>query len=85
MTFTSAWYSITSAMNWSRVIPIATMVFSRTPPYALTRLPAGYYRHHIDMAFYLAPGEREEMLRMVKDAVDDAAEFIYQRRQAGAD
>ena len=51
--------------------------------YALTRLPARYIRHDIDMAFYLAPGERDEMLQNVKQAVDKAAEFIYQRRQAG--
>ncbi len=52
--------------------------------YALTRLPARYIRHDIDMAFYLAPGERDEMMQNVRQAVDKAAEFIYQRRQADA-
>lgn len=52
--------------------------------YALTRLPARYIRHDIDMAFYLAPGERAEMLKSVADAVNDAAEFIYQRRKSNA-
>lgn len=50
--------------------------------YALTRLPARYIRHDIDMAFYLAPGERVEMLKSVADAVRNAAEFIYQRRKS---
>ena len=49
--------------------------------YALTRLPSRYIRHDIDMAFYLAPGERVEMLNSVAGAVNDAAEFIYQRRK----
>ncbi len=49
--------------------------------YALTRLPARYIRHDIDMAFYLAPGERDEMLERVAASVRDAAEFIYQRQK----
>jgi len=49
--------------------------------YGLTRLPARYIRHEIDMAFYLAPGEREEMFNQVRDAILPAAEFIYARRQ----
>ena len=48
--------------------------------YALTRLPARYIRHDIDMAFYLAPGERDEMLENVASAVDKAADFIYTRQ-----
>ena len=48
--------------------------------YALTRLPARYIRHDIDMAFYLAPGERSEMLQAVASTVDGAAEIIYQRQ-----
>ena len=49
--------------------------------YALTRLPARYIRHDIDMAFYLAPGERGEMEDRVAQTVERAAEFIYQRRR----
>ena len=48
--------------------------------YALTRLPARYFRHDIDMLFYLAEGERIEMLERVATEVDKAAEFIYQRQ-----
>ncbi len=47
--------------------------------YALTRLPARYIRHDIDMAFYLAPGERDEMMERVADEVKNAAGFIYAR------
>ncbi len=48
--------------------------------YALTRLPARYIRHDIDMAFYLAPGERDSMLESIASAVDNAADFIYERQ-----
>ena len=47
--------------------------------YALTRLPARYIRHDIDMAFYLAPGERDEMLERVAVETRNAAGFIYAR------
>lgn len=59
-------------------------IFQDAACYALTRLPARYIRHDIDMAFYLAPGERADMLQSVRQAVDDAANFIYQRRRASA-
>ena len=49
--------------------------------YALTRLPARYMRHEIDMAYYLAPGERTGMLKQVEETVNSAAEFIHSRRQ----
>lgn len=49
--------------------------------YALTRLPARYIRHEIDMAYYLAPGERTEMLAQVDKALTAAAEFIYARKR----
>lgn len=46
--------------------------FQDTACYALTRLPARYIRHDIDMIFYLAQDERAGMLRNVKQAVEDA-------------
>lgn len=49
--------------------------------YALTRLPSRYMRHEIDMAFYLAPGERTEMQNQVNDSTLAAAEFIYSQRK----
>ena len=48
--------------------------------YALTRLPARYIRHDIDMMFYLAPGERLDMEDRVARTVDRAADFIFQRQ-----
>ena len=47
--------------------------------YSLTRLPSRYIRHEIDMAFYLAPGERTEMQERVSEVVSAAAKFISQR------
>lgn len=44
--------------------------------YALSRLPARYMRHEIDMAFFLDPEERRKMEDDVKHAVDNAIEFI---------
>jgi len=52
--------------------------------YALTRLPSRYIRHEIDMAYYLAPGEREEMEESVQKSVDSAARFIDKRMQKKA-
>lgn len=49
--------------------------------YSLTRLPSRYMRHEIDMAFYLAPGERTEMQNQVNDSTLAAAEFIHARRK----
>ena len=49
--------------------------------YALTRLPARYMRHEIDMAYYLAPGERTELLGQVEESVVSAAKFIHSRQQ----
>ena len=47
--------------------------------YALTRLPARYIRHEIDMIYYLAPGEQDEMEKRVVDTVGSAAKFISER------
>ncbi len=47
--------------------------------YSLTRLPSRYIRHEIDMIYYLAPGEHEEMEERVKTTVESAAKFINDR------
>ncbi len=44
--------------------------------YALTKLPARYMRHEIDMAFYMSTMERLEMNTEVKKAVDHAVQYI---------
>lgn len=43
---------------------------------ALNRLPAKYYRHSIDMMFYLADGELETMKNQSLTAVREAREFV---------
>ena len=44
--------------------------------YALSKLPARYMRHEIDMAFYLEGDERRKMMNEVKQAVDNAVDYI---------
>lgn len=51
--------------------------------YSLTRLPSRYIRHEIDMIYYLAPGEQEEMEKRVAEIVEAAAEFISSRVEQG--
>ncbi len=46
---------------------------------ALNHLPPRYIRYHVDMAFYLSPKERAEMLDKVREAVKSAVEFVHQR------
>ncbi|MCW8854509.1 MAG: late competence development ComFB family protein [Gammaproteobacteria bacterium] len=46
--------------------------------YALTKLPARYMRHEIDMAFYLDSREREKISTEVARAVKDALKHIEQ-------
>ena len=49
--------------------------------YSLTRLPSRYIRHEIDMAYYMAPGEHDEMVERVAQTADSAAEFISTRME----
>jgi competence protein ComFB len=66
---------------------IITEVFPRKPDkstdyfldvacYALSKLPARYMRHEIDMAFYMSIEERLRMVDDVKKQVEAAVEFI---------
>ncbi len=43
---------------------------------ALNNLPPRYIRHDVDMAFYLSPNERQEMVDKVDKAVTDAIKFV---------
>lgn len=47
---------------------------------ALNHLPPRYMRHEVDMAFYVSPQERDEIMLKVYDAVDFAVRFIAQRQ-----
>lgn len=44
--------------------------------YALTKLPARYMRHEIDMAFYLDSEERQTMAQEVEKTVKDALKYM---------
>ena len=43
---------------------------------ALNRLPSKYYRHSVDMAFYLADGQMDAMRAESLDAVKGARDFV---------
>lgn len=48
---------------------------------ALNRLPPRYYRHKIDMMFYLADPEMQEMRERVKAVVVDARAYVLAHRR----
>ncbi|KPP97138.1 late competence development ComFB family protein [Marinobacter sp. HL-58] len=50
---------------------------------ALNRLPAKYYRHSIDMMFYLADGELESMKARALAAVREARAFVKAHQRDG--
>lgn len=43
---------------------------------ALNQLPSRYYRHSVDMMFYMAEGELDDMKKYSLGAVRDAREFV---------
>lgn len=47
---------------------------------ALNRLPVRYYRHPVDMAFYLGVAEQRDMAVMVSESVDYAIELVQQHK-----
>ena len=48
---------------------------------SLNHLPPRYIRHDDDMAFYLSPDDRQEMLNKVELAVDQAIKFVDERNK----
>jgi hypothetical protein len=48
---------------------------------ALNRLPSRYYRHKIDMMFYLPDQELQEMDQKVKKAVAEARSFVISHQR----
>lgn len=46
---------------------------------ALNRLPSRYYRHSVDMAFYLSTQEQAEMETAVAAAVEFAIDYVEHR------
>ncbi len=43
---------------------------------ALNNLPTRYFRHEVDLAFYMSAHEHDEINRRVRQAVVDAIAFI---------
>lgn len=43
---------------------------------ALNHLPPRYFRHDVDMAFYLSPADKQEAVEKVRLAVERAIAFI---------
>ncbi len=43
---------------------------------ALNNLPTRYFRHEVDLAFFMSAHEHEDINRKVKEAVYDAIAFI---------
>ena len=62
------------------IIPVmedkSTDYFLDVACFALSKLPARYMRHEIDMAFYLESDERVKMMDHVKKEVDKAVKYI---------
>ena len=52
---------------------------------ALNRLPPRYFRHEIDMAFYLSPTEYKEMTDKVHLAVKEAIDYVAQSQREESD
>lgn len=48
---------------------------------ALNRLPSKYYRHSVDMVFYLAEGEMDVMKEQTTKAVKDARKFVKSHKR----
>ncbi len=48
---------------------------------ALNRLPSKYYRHSVDMVFYMAEGEMDAMQEESLGAVKDAREFVQSHKR----
>ncbi len=48
---------------------------------ALNHLPPRYIRHDVDMAFYLSPNERQEIINKVDEAVAKAIEFVDKSKE----
>jgi len=47
---------------------------------ALNHLPPRYFRHEVDMFFYLSPQERQETMEKVRLAVSNAIEFVNKNK-----
>ncbi|MCP5161791.1 MAG: late competence development ComFB family protein [Hahellaceae bacterium] len=49
---------------------------------ALNHLPPRYFRHEVDLIYYLSPTEAEEMRAKVRKAVEDALAYVTSNRRS---
>jgi hypothetical protein len=54
--------------------------FSDVACVTLNHLPPRYFRHEVDMAFYLSPTEYSEMKNKVDDAIKKALSHVKKRQ-----
>mgnify|MGYP000084531597 CR=1 FL=1 len=47
---------------------------------ALNNLPTRYFRHEVDLAFYMSAYEHEDIHRRVRQSVNDAIAYIEQQK-----
>ena len=52
---------------------------------ALNNLPTRYYRHEVDLAFYMSAQEHEEIDQKVETAVLDAIAYLEEKSSASPD
>ena len=45
---------------------------------ALNHLPSKYFRHGVDLVYYMSPEERSAMEARVSEAIDSARSFVEQ-------
>jgi competence protein ComFB len=49
---------------------------------ALNNLPTRYFRHEVDLAFYMSAHEHEDIDRRVRQSVNDAIAYIEQQKES---
>lgn len=49
---------------------------------ALNNLPTRYFRHEVDLAFYMSAHEHEDINRRVRQSVNDAIAYIESQKNA---
>lgn len=49
---------------------------------ALNHLPPRYFRHEVDLIYYLSPTEAEEMRAKVRKAVEEALAYVTSNRRS---
>lgn len=48
---------------------------------ALNNLPTRYFRHEVDLAFYMSAHEHDDIDRRVRQAINDAIAYIESQKQ----